>query len=374
MNQLDKEVNMKIRSFILYSFMFMSLFFLITQTVSYAETEQTYEVGTSHLNVRSAPSHDAPVVAHLQKGEQVKVFKEKNGWFQTYYGGDVVWVASQFLIPVKTTEENTSSQNTEDVLVTASSVNIRSGPSTNDAIIGSATLGDTYRLIETSGDWVKVALTNGTGWMAAHLTDQDVTDHQTEGAVKDAVNQPVDGSLDGYTIVLDPGHGGKDSGAVGFNGIYEKDLIDPMTEKVAQHLQDAGADVIFTRKGDSYISLDQRIRLSHVHDTDAFVSIHFNSFPVPIVKGTSTFYYAGGEDKNLAKCIQNSLTELDSVYDRGIRQGDYKVLRDNKDLAILIELGFITNPEELETIKTATFQNEAAKAITNGFINYFQRR
>ncbi|HLR51718.1 MAG TPA: N-acetylmuramoyl-L-alanine amidase, partial [Candidatus Avamphibacillus sp.] len=87
--------------------------------------------------------------------------------------------------------------------------------------------------------------------------------------------------------------------------------------------------------------------------------------------GTSTYYYAGGRDRDLAQSIQTSLTQMNSVYDRGIRQGDFKVLRENKDLAVLIELGFITNPGELENVQSPAFQDEAAKAITNGLINYF---
>jgi len=347
----------------------MFLFFFTTQVESYAETEQVYEVGTSNLNVRTNPSHHAPVIGHLQAGERITAFKEEHGWVQTYYNGESVWVASQYLYPVETmqVQVNQPSQATEEVRVTASGVNIRSGPGTNYSIISSATSGDTYRLMETSEEWIKISLENGSGWIAADLTSKSSTDNQ----IQEVASQPVNGSLAGYNIVLDPGHGGKDPGSIGFNDVYEKDLINPTTDKIAQHLRDAGATVILTRKGDSYISLDERIRLSNSYHTDAFISIHYNAFPVPIVRGTSTYYYDGGRDKDLAQTIQTSLTQVNSVYDRGTRQGDFKVLRENKDLAVLIELGFITNPDELQNVQSPAFQDEAAKAITNGLINYF---
>src|SRR5699024_7395721 len=177
------------------------------------------------------------------------------------YNGESVWVASQYLYPVETmqVQVNQPSQATEEVRVTASGVNIRSGPGTNYSIISSATSGDTYRLMETSEEWIKISLENGSGWIAADLTSKSSTDNQ----IQEVASQPVNGSLAGYNIVLDPGHGGKDPGSIGFNDVYEKDLINPTTDKIAQHLRDAGATVILTRKGDSYISLDERIRLSN---------------------------------------------------------------------------------------------------------------
>src|SRR5699024_10520697 len=150
-----------------------------------------------------------------------------------------------------------------------------------------------------------------------------------DNQVQEIVSQSTTWALAGYNIVLDPGHGGTDSVSIVFNHFYEKDLINTTTEKIADNLRDAGATVILTRKGDSYISLDDRIRLSNSYHADAFVSIHYNAFPVPIVRGTSTYYYAGGRDRDLAQSIQTSLTQMNSVYDRGIRQGDFKVLREN---------------------------------------------
>lgn len=364
---------MKSHSFLFYSLCLTILFLFTIQLESHAESGQVYEVGTTNLNVRSAPSHDASVVGHLSPGDQVTSFGESNGWVQTYFNGGAAWIASQYLTPVQSSQsESASDSESSDtqIQISASGVNIRSGPGTDYSIIASATSGHTYQLIESSGDWLKISLANGeSGWVAADFTSQTTTKEQnTETA---PAKQTTNGSLAGYNIMIDPGHGGKDPGASGFNGIHEKEVVDMTTEHVVDHLRDAGATVNLTRTGDSYVSLDQRIQISNDYQTDAFVSIHYNAFPVPIVKGTSTYYYAGGNDKNLAQSIQSALADVSSVYDRGIRQGDFKVLRENSDLAVLIEMGFITNPDELETIQSSEFQNEAAEAITNGLINYF---
>lgn len=373
---------MKTRSFIFYILSFTLLFMVMFQTETGANTKKTYEVGTSNLNVRVSPSHDAPVVGHLQTGDKITAFKEANGWVQTYFEDDVAWVASQYLVETasetKSTPEVKSSSDKVEII--ASGVNVRSGPGTNYSITGSTTSGDTYKLIEATDSWVKIGLANGSGWVAAELTslasssansDQS-SEPATEGS-NDSIKNSDNGSLSGYTIVLDPGHGGKDPGSIGFNNVHEKDLINQTTEKVAQHLRHAGANVVLTRTQDSYISLDQRIQISNSYRTDAFISLHYNAFPVPVVRGLSTYYYSGGDDKTLAHHLQSSLATVGGVYDRGIRRGDYKVLRENKDLAVLIELGFITNPDELQTLQTAAFQNGAAQAITDGLINYFSQ-
>lgn len=371
---------MKTRSLIFYTFSFMLLFTFIFQTEVGANTKKTYEVGTSNLNVRVSPSHDASVIGHLQTGDEVIAFKETNGWIQTYFEDDVAWVASQYLLETTnenepTTEGNRSSNKVE---ITATSVNVRSGPGINYSITGSTTSGDTYELIETTDSWVNISLGDKNGWVAEELTNlvtstnnNNQSPESTIESSNDSNESEANGSLSGYTIVLDPGHGGKDPGSINFNNIQEKDLINPTSEKIARNLRHAGANVVLTRTQDSYISLDQRIQISNSYQTDAFISLHYNAFPLPLIRGLSTYYYAGGEDKILAHHLQASLTTKEGVYDRGIQQGDYKVLRENKDLAVLIELGFITNPDESQALQTAEFQNETAQAITDGLINYF---
>jgi len=369
------------------------LFFFSFIPSSYAADGQTYEVGTTPLNVRSAPSSNGEIIGFLSKGDQIATFGEKHGWIQTYYAGQVAWVASQFLFPVQDgTPQEQQSQNNVDqspqeaIQVHTNGVHIRSGAGTNYAVISTAQSGNTYDLIETSGDWYHIMLDDGsTGWIASWLTDTptasaaDSTENTSEepSPIIREKEQPqqkkqnLNGSLEGLTIVLDPGHGGKDPGSIGLDGVQEKELIMTISEKVAQQLRAAGANVVFTRTGDYFISLEQRVGISQDHNADAFISLHYNAFPVITVQGINTYFYSNGANHELASEIQSALAKNVAMQNRGTSQADFHVLRENNNLAALIELGFITNPDDLLTIQTADYQNGVANGITDGLINYF---
>ena len=344
-----------------------------------AQDGTTYGVGTSSLNVRGAPSQDAKTIGSLNPGDQVVVFQENHGWAQTYLAGKEAWVASQYLFPVEAKQQaETASRPSKDtVTVSSVGVRVRSGPGTNYSIIGFTTTGDTYTHLENQNDWVKVMLHDGsTGWIAAWLTDSGTNVSQTAPTTTDKrphmqLSQEGDGSLAGYNIVLDPGHGGNDPGAIGFNGVMEKNLTLSIAETVASHLRSAGATVKVTRAGDQYVSLDERVQFSGSYQTDAFISLHYNAFPFMAVNGIGTYYSTNGQDRTLAESIQHSIGKHVGLHDRGVHYGNYHVLRENSDLSVLIELGFITNPNDLFTIQTRKYQNNVAEAITSGLENYF---
>src|SRR5699024_4899228 len=369
---------MKKPSLLIYFLSFTLLFILFVQTEASAESKKTYDVGTSNLNVRTSPSYDAEVIGHLDKGQQVNSFKEKYGWVQTYYDGELAWVATHYLVETdadssKESKENASS---EKVTITATDVNVRSGPGTSHSVISSATSGDTYKLIESTDSWVKVSLSDGEGWIYAELTDQKSSNSSgsNEGTSEKQSSDSATsngGNLNGVNIILDPGHGGKDPGSIGLNNVKEKDLINSATDKIAAELEARGATVLRTRSQDAYKTLNERIEISNAYATDAFVSIHFDSSNNSSVKGTSTYYYSGGDDQQLAQSIQNSLVNVGSIQDRGVKHGNYKVLRENKDLGVLIELGFITNADELAAYQSSDLQNQAAAAIADGMVDYF---
>ncbi|WP_156290118.1 N-acetylmuramoyl-L-alanine amidase [Oceanobacillus salinisoli] len=364
-----------IRSLITLGF---SLLLLLVPVTGHAENGQTYEVSTTVLNVRSGPSANADILGILTKGNQLKTFQEKYGWVQTYYGGKEAWVAKHYLIPLHK-QTNTTVLSSETITVTAEGVNIRSGPGESYSIIGSVTTGETYNLVQTEEDWHQISFSNGnTGWIASWLTSKDTTNNnaedstnktgeETEGNTPTSTNS----SLAGYHIVIDPGHGGNDPGAIGFSGVYEKDLITSTADKVAQQLSNAGATVTMTRTGDYYVSLEERSRISNGQQTDAFISLHYNSFPILSAQGINTYYY-GTAGRELAQDVHNTLLSTVTLRNRGIEQENFHVLRNTAAPAILIELGFITNPYDTSIVKTADYQNKVAQSITNGLVNYFQ--
>ncbi|WP_099159227.1 N-acetylmuramoyl-L-alanine amidase [Virgibacillus ndiopensis] len=363
---------MRSKEFLTAGIGFLLFLFIFIPTV-HAEKGQIYEVGTQSLNVRSAPSHSAKIIGNLDEGDHVVVFQESFGWVQTYYDGQEAWVASQYLFPAsKRTQVNTAS-NQKEITITENEVQIRTGPGTSYKVIGSTSKGDTFNLLETKNDWHKVTLNDdSTGWIAAWLTSTYTGSNPSETSNKQQVAGVTSSSLEGYNIVIDPGHGGKDSGAIGIDGIFEKDLIMMTADNIAQQLRAAGATVILTRTDDYFVPLDERVQISNAYNTDAFISIHFNAFPLIPIQGISTHYYSYGASQDLARDIQASVTQGINMQNRGIMQSNYHVLRENSDAAVLIELGFITNPHDLSMIQTTDYQNNVAEGIVDGLKNYFQ--
>lgn len=346
------------------------LFSIVFIPNAYAEENQTQEVGISSLNVRSGPSKSAEIIGQLGIGDRVGVFKTTYGWAQTYIDGKEAWVASQYLNPVNNGTQTKEKPETvqEDIVVTENNVRIRIGPGTDHSIIGTANTGDAFSLVETANEWHKISIDDGSaGWIAAWLTNSPTKKQNTQTSTQST------GSLNGHTIVIDPGHGGKDPGAIGFNGVSEKSLTISTAKKVAGNLRQAGANVQLTRTDDYYISLEERVQISNTSRTSAFISLHYNAFPIPTVQGIGTYYYTDGKDRNLAQDIQTALAKNVSLKDRGVLRGDYHVLRENSDLAVLVELGFVTNPSDLSKIQTLTYQSNVANAITQGFSNYFNK-
>src|SRR5699024_4637897 len=185
-----------------------------------AENGQTYNVGTSNLNVRSSPSNKGQVIGQLDYGNQVVVFKETNGWGQTYYDGEEAWVALHYLYTNgKSEQANSTSVSATNVTVSANSVRIRSGPSTDHQMIGSTSQGESFQLLDTKDGWHQISLSNGkTGWIAGWLTtlssdNTSASDKQSNPVVVKAATTDTptpkakkSQSLAGYNIILDPGH------------------------------------------------------------------------------------------------------------------------------------------------------------------------
>lgn len=366
-------------------FALLFTFILITPTVE-AQNGKTYDVGTSNLNIRTSPSSDGHVVGQLSYGNQVVVFKESNGWGQTYYDGEEAWVALHYLYEGNGQKSEQTAPAAviapTKVTVTANSVRIRSGPDTAHQMIGSTGQGQSFELLDTQDDWHKISLSGGkTGWIAGWLTNlsSDASAESSNNVVttaKVAATPKTKGnqSLAGYNIVLDPGHGGQDPGSIALDGSYEKDLTLSTAHVVAQRLKDAGATVIMTRENDRSLLLEERVSVSNAYYTHAFISLHYDAYPIDTVNGFSTHYYSSfGNDRQLAQTIQNGLAQHVNLNNRGLMQSNLYLLRENRDLSVLVELGFITNPSDLANIQTADYQQGVAEGITSGLINYFNR-
>lgn len=173
-------------------------------------------------------------------------------------------------------------------------------------------------------------------------------------------------------VMIDPGHGGKDSGAVGLGGLQEKDVILPISQRVAAILEQQGIHAILTRSSDYFVDLAPRVEMAKQKRADLFVSIHANSIDKrPDVNGLETYYFDRGE--RLAQTIHNSILQSLDIKDRRVRRARFYVLRNNPMPAVLVEVGFVTGVEDAPRLATAAYENQMAQAIANGILQYIQQ-
>jgi N-acetylmuramoyl-L-alanine amidase len=182
-------------------------------------------------------------------------------------------------------------------------------------------------------------------------------------------NQPL--------VMIDPGHGGKDPGAIGYDNLREVDVILPISLKVAEVLRQRGVAVQLTRDADYFVGLDERVIMSRQAGATIFVSIHANAIENrPDVQGLEVYHYRRGEvlantvhRQVLAALAQESPTPL---ADRGVRLARFLVLRKSEIPAILIETGYLTSPTESPMLATPAYRDKMAVAIANGIVEYLQ--
>ena len=173
-------------------------------------------------------------------------------------------------------------------------------------------------------------------------------------------------------VLVDPGHGGKDSGAIGIGGLQEKNIILPIAQQVAALLEQQGVQAVLTRTADYFVDLAPRVVMAEQLNANLFVSIHANSIDSrPDVNGLETYYYRSG--LRLAQTIHNSILQNINVRDRGVRRARFYVLRKNSMPAVLVETGYVSGIEDSSRLATLTYQSQMAAAIARGIIQYIQQ-
>ncbi|RJE88442.1 N-acetylmuramoyl-L-alanine amidase [Paenibacillus sp. 1011MAR3C5] len=182
----------------------------------------------------------------------------------------------------------------------------------------------------------------------------------------------VAGNTGGYTIVIDAGHGGKDPGANGASGAEEKDYTLALAKKVYALLQqDPKFDPYMTRDDDIFLELDERSAYSNELEADAFLSIHGNTYTDPGISGTET-YYDSLISIPLANAIHSKLIDATGFPDRGVKQEQWRVLVGSERPSVLLEVGFMTNPQEEAKMLEDDWQDRVAQSIVDGLKQYFE--
>jgi len=170
-------------------------------------------------------------------------------------------------------------------------------------------------------------------------------------------------------IMLDAGHGGKDSGSTAA-GIREKDLNLSMTLKLGQLLEEKGYTVFYTRKFDEFIALDERAALANRKKAHIFISMHCNSFTDTDANGMEVYYNDEKDADSLAKAVYDELLGALGTKGRDYAFAGYTVLSKSKMPAILVEAGFLSNDEERAMLIDPDFQTEVVQAVAKGIESF----
>ena len=187
--------------------------------------------------------------------------------------------------------------------------------------------------------------------------------------------------LEGKTIVIDPGHGGVDIGTTGLTyGTSEKEVNLTVAQNIKRELEErTAAIVVLTREKDIDLgrnqkeSLQKRIQIADKASADLYISIHHDAFTDPSVNGI-TVHYSSHQNmsKKLAKVLNSSIFKHTiNAKNRGIRDSDYYVLKNNSAPSVLLELGFTSNKEDEIRMVSKDFQNKTSVSIVDGIIEFF---
>jgi N-acetylmuramoyl-L-alanine amidase len=407
----------------------------------FAATQAT--VKASSLNVRESPTTSSKSIGSFKKGQTVTIIQQQKGWSKVPYGKKTGWVSSTYVTliqakPVVKTAVKPVVQTPVKYYVTATSLNIRKGPSTSLGLIESIKKNAAVSLYEKKGTWARVKTASGkTGWASTQYLTTKAPSQSVPKPVPSKVPAPVTSGkayvvirqngtnirktpstsagivatvskgttlekisvdngwvqvktksgekgyianwlattagkgVSGKVIVLDPGHGGVDTGAVGKNH-YEREINLTTANELKTILQNAGAKVIMTRTSNTSrkLELSERVAISHKYKPDVFISIHYNSGGN--ATGIDTFYDTKyGNEKELAESIQSEVIKATQMKSRGIKPAEFYVVKYNEMPSVLVELGFISNPAEEKKIATREYQQKAARGIFNGLNKYF---
>ena len=330
-------------------------------------------VTTAAVNVRASSTESASKLGSLKAGAAIKVVYQEGAWSQIIYDGTAAWISSKY---VKLSGTSTTVSTSDQAVASASAAaaanltvktkrtaNLRHTAGINGSVAKELPANTSLAVVGESGDWYEVKTSDGTtGYIASWVVSTPSNGASTATST----------SLAEATIVLDPGHGGSDTGALSTTNKYEKTYTLKTAEAIRSALAAAGANVVMTRSTDSFVSLAKRPKIAHQVKADEFISIHFDSTPdTNEASGHTVYYYSSKKDISLARNLNVALKGV-GTPSRGIEFGDFEVLRDNKQPSVLLEMGYINDDTDFSKIQTTAYQQKVANDVVNGLRSYFE--
>ena len=377
---------------------------------------QKVVVNATGVNLRTEAGTGNTVAGTVNKGVIFTVLTQKTVdgkvWYQVKYGDRNVWIAS-WLTEKYTAAAGNSGQvsSVEKTRLTLESVKVQSGKTVVTLRHGK---GNAYSTTKATANQLVLLLSNvylhtsdsinqSYNGPLQHLQVQDagenalkVTMDLQKGAyctVKEdgdnlvitAYNQHNAGEygLRGKVIVIDPGHGGSDPGAIGrVLGVTDAEVGFTVGMKLRNLLEDAGATVLMTRESDVRLGLPERSDMANKAEADMFISIHANSSTNTAPSGIQVYYYAPSSNANLyaQSYVRKALAEnvSDAMHAAtgtasDVRTANYAVLRENDRPSILVETGFLSNEAEEALLAKDSYRQDLAEGIYEGVLNYLNQ-
>ncbi|MHB8072210.1 N-acetylmuramoyl-L-alanine amidase [Desulfosporosinus fructosivorans] len=351
------------------------------------------------LNLRDSPSSTGTALLTIPNGTTVDLSEKQGQWYKTTYQSKTGWISADYVSPATTYNINSTTSLDLSVngtvyilggtaIISSNSQNIIEGKTSSkykDNLKQFPSLPSEIKKPETPsrGDDITTPPTT------TPPTTTPPTVPTTYDPAKEVLVDPFQGipanSLAGKTILIDPGHGGPDTGAIGPNHTNEKNNTLAIALALNDILKQAGAKTILTRDKDitpaaHYSELEDlqaRVNIANETKPDLFISIHNNgSSSSPTAQGTETYYSDDCSKKAesilLANSIQSAAIDTLGTNNRGVKQAGFYVLRNATMPAILIETSFISNPYEEARLQNQTFQKNVASSIFQGIYNYYK--
>jgi len=356
------------------------------------------------LNLRETPSSTGAILIIIPEDTTIDLIDKQDQWYKTTYQSKTGWISADYVTPTSTTNNSTSidisANGTVYILggtgiISSNTQNIIQGKATSknkNNLKDFPSLPSEIKKPETPSrgdDNITPPVITPPVVTPPVVTPPVVTppvtiyDPSTETLVDPFLGIP-ENALAGKTIMIDPGHGGPDTGAIGPNKTYEKANNLAISLALNAILKQAGAKVILTRDTDispaenySEINdLQARVDFANENNPDLFICIHNDSFTNPTVQGTSTYYSEESpkhtESLQLAKSIESAVIDTVKTNNRGVKDERFYVLRYTNMPSILLEAAFISSPYEEARLQNSTFQNNVAAAIFHGIYNYYK--
>ncbi|AIF43332.1 N-acetylmuramoyl-L-alanine amidase [Virgibacillus sp. SK37] len=308
-------------------------------------------IKTNYLNVRNGPEESHSKIDQVHKGEIYPILEQQKNWVKIKLENKSGWVSLDYI--------NVQNQlpTVNQLKIAYDQVHLREGPSTDHSITSFAKKGDDFEVLSYNNGWYEVKSEQTRGYIHERI------------ALKEKKSRCT--NVKNKTIVIDAGHGGRDVGAIGITGIQEKHLAYKTAELLKEKLILLGANVTLTRLNDEFISLASRTSIANISGGEAFLSLHYNSVAdLPDVSGIQSYYFLK-DSKEMAQAIQSALIKITGANNRGVHKEDFYVLRQNRNEAVLLELGFISNKESQQLLTTQAYQEKIVAGIINGLNNYF---